>query len=472
MPVEEDGSAYFEAPVAKQLIFQVLDENLMAVQSMRSVAFVHPGEQLSCVGCHEHTHGAPSRDDPPLALRRPPSKLEPECGPVEPVSYYRQIKPIFEKTCLPCHQAKGKGPQDMRYESLKEDYTFWFSGAMFTQMTTDYSGVHGGSRTIPGRFGAWASKIGQTLLSESHRKHVAREERHQVIQWIDCNSLRLGAYIREEAQLKGELVWPTLDVDPENAQGIDETAPALAGNFWHENTYGPFPVLFSEHVHDRVAIMDRSGEIVWEYGVPHPQDVWMLDNGNILVAYTHGVREVTRDKQIVWEYRTEAPNEIPNCQPLPNGNVMIGIVGECRLIEVNRRGEMVHQVRLSTTETTPHAQFRMCRKTAEGTYLVPFTAEGAVREYDRDGTVIREFPRRPTPVAALRLENGNTLISADRAVAEYAPDGTVVWELRQHDIPDVQIGVFAGLTRLANGDTIVCNWNTRDNRGQNGRAYL
>ena len=125
----------------------------------------------------------------------------------------------------------------------------------------------------------------------------------------------------------------------------------------------------------------------------------MLNNGNILATYYQGVREVTRDKEVVWEYRTESPNEIPNCQPLPNGNVLIGIVGECRLIEVNREGEIVHQVQLSTTEKTPHAQFRMCRKTQEGTYLVPFTAEGAVREYNRHGTIVREFPRRPTPVA-------------------------------------------------------------------------
>lgn len=471
VPVEEDGSAYFEAPVAKQLIFQVLDENFMAVQSMRSVAFAHPGEPLSCLGCHENPQRAPEKHTTPLALRRAPSKLEPECGPVEPVSYYRQIKPIFEKTCLPCHREKGKGLQDMSYENLKEDYTFWFSGAMFTDMTTAYSGVHGGSRTIPGRFGARASKIGQALLDERHRQAVSPEERHQVIQWIDCNSLRLGSFIREEAQLKGELVWPCMDVDPANVQGIDGTEPGLRENFWHENTWGPYPILFSEHVHDRVAIMNKAGDIVWEYPVPHPQDVWMLPNGNILTTYYQGVREVTRDKQVVWEYTTETPNEIPNCQPLPDGNTLIGIVGECRLIEVNRQGEMVHEVKLSTTEETPHAQFRMCRKTPEGTYLVPFTAEGAVREYDGNGNIIREFPRRPSPVCAIRLENGNTLITADRAVTEYAPDDRVVWELRDHDIPDIEIGVFAGIHRLENGNTIVCNWNTRDTEDRTG-AHL
>ncbi len=350
----------------------------------------------------------------------------------------------------------------MRYEALRDDYTFWFSGAMFTQMTTDYSGVHGGSRTIPGRFGARASKIGQALLTESHRKRVSSTDRHQVIQWIDCNSLRLGSFTNEAAQLRGELVWPQLDVDPDNVVGIDTSQPPLQGNFWHENTYGPFPVLFSEHANNRVAIMNRSGDIVWEYPVPHPQDVWMLENGNILTTYYQGVREVTRDKQVVWEYKTKKPNEIPNCQPLPNGNIMIGIVGECRLIEVNRQGEIAHQVQLSTTKETPHAQFRMCRKTPENTYLVPFTAEGAVREYDHEGTVIREFPPRPTPVAALRLRNGNTLISAGGTVTEYAPDDRVVWELTEHDIPGVNIGILAGISRLRNGNTMVCNWNARD----------
>jgi hypothetical protein len=257
-------------------------------------------------------------------------------------------------------------------------------------------------------------------------------------------------------------------VDPRNVLGVEGSPPGLKGNFWHENTYGPFNLLISEHEHNRVAILNEKGEIVWEYPVPHPQDVWMLPNGNILTTYYQGVREVTRDKQVVWEYTTRKPNEIPNCQPLPDGNVMIGILGECRLIEVNRKGEVVHQVQLSTTEKRPHEQFRMCRKTPEGTYLVPFMAEGAVREYDRDGKVIHEFLRKPKPVGALRLENGHTLISAGRAVTEYDSKDNVVWELAENDIPDIAIGVLAGIQRLDNGDTLVCNWNTRDADGKDG----
>jgi len=75
-------------------------------------------------------------------------------------------------------------------------------------------------------------------------------------------------------------------------------------------------------------------------------------------------------------------------------------------------------------------------------------------------------------VCALRLENGNTLISADRAVTEYDRDDNVVWELREHDILDIEIGAPAGIHRLDNGNTLVCNWNTRDTGYKNGAHIL
>jgi hypothetical protein len=192
----------------------------------------------------------------------------------------------------------------------------------------------------------------------------------------------------------------------------------------------------------------------------------------VLTTYAQGVREVTRDKKVVWEYTTQKPNEIPSCQPLPDGNVLIGIVGECRLIEVDRQGRIVHQVQLSTPVREPHAQFRMCRKTPEGTYLVPFTAEGAVREYDRDGKVIREFPSQPSPVCALRLSDGRTLISGGQTVTEYDREGNVIWQVNPDWLPDVNVGILAGVQRLPNGDTIVCNWNAQDGGGKDGAHIM
>jgi hypothetical protein len=53
VPVESDGSASFRAPTGVGLYFQALDEKGLAIQTMRSATYLHPGETLSCRGCHE-----------------------------------------------------------------------------------------------------------------------------------------------------------------------------------------------------------------------------------------------------------------------------------------------------------------------------------------------------------------------------------------------------------------------------------
>ena len=63
VPVEEDGSAYFEVPANEAVYFQALDKNLMEVRRMRSHVTLRPGETRGCVGCHEtpsrHARGRP-----------------------------------------------------------------------------------------------------------------------------------------------------------------------------------------------------------------------------------------------------------------------------------------------------------------------------------------------------------------------------------------------------------------------------
>jgi len=68
VPVEADGSAYFRAPAGLPLNFQALDERGQAIQIMRSVTYLQPGETTGCVGCHEsRTTAPPRRSGVPLA---------------------------------------------------------------------------------------------------------------------------------------------------------------------------------------------------------------------------------------------------------------------------------------------------------------------------------------------------------------------------------------------------------------------
>ena len=59
VPVYEDGSAFFTVPADRNIYFQALDEAFMEIQRMRTFVNFEPGEQRSCIGCHEHRRQAP-----------------------------------------------------------------------------------------------------------------------------------------------------------------------------------------------------------------------------------------------------------------------------------------------------------------------------------------------------------------------------------------------------------------------------
>ena len=94
VPVESDGSAYFRAPAGKPIYFQAVDADGRAVQSMRSVTYLQPGEQASCVGCHEHRTTAPTARTTTLAGHREPSPIIPGPDGSKPFSYALLVQPI------------------------------------------------------------------------------------------------------------------------------------------------------------------------------------------------------------------------------------------------------------------------------------------------------------------------------------------------------------------------------------------
>jgi hypothetical protein len=224
VPVEKDGSVYCEAPVGKEIYFQLLDENGHAVHSMRAGAFVHPGEQLTCLGCHEDKWEAPPAMAMPIALTRAPSKLEPDAGGVEPVNFYRLAKPVLDKKCLPCHTSKNKGP-NMSYSSLS-NYAFWWPGPGTPYVNGDITTAkHGGSRTMPGKFGAISSSLLSHLGPSHNDVSLTDEEIRRITLWLDCNSNELGAYTKVNDQKSGKLVWPELDCDSKNPTGVESDRP-------------------------------------------------------------------------------------------------------------------------------------------------------------------------------------------------------------------------------------------------------
>ncbi len=107
VPVEPDGSAYFEVPALKSVFFVALDRHDLAVKRMHSFVVMQPGETTSCVGCHE-----PRTNTPRTALlaslqamKRPPSPIQKFDGIPDVIDFPRDVQPILDRHCVKCHSA-------------------------------------------------------------------------------------------------------------------------------------------------------------------------------------------------------------------------------------------------------------------------------------------------------------------------------------------------------------------------------
>jgi hypothetical protein len=228
VPVEADGSAHFTVPARLPVFFQAIDPDGLAITSMRSATQFMPGEQHSCMGCHDSRYSTPpaTRAGAPLALRREPSRIVPEVDGTAPFSYPRLVQPVLDRNCADCHKQHadvappldaglathpGGGGMNRQttyytsYISLAPKYGFYDYGGRDWNDPKWY-------RTTPGEFGARASRLYRMLRDGHHGVELSDEDMHRIVLWLDSVSLFYGVYEQEGglAQLRGEVAQPTL----------------------------------------------------------------------------------------------------------------------------------------------------------------------------------------------------------------------------------------------------------------------
>ena len=235
VPVEEDGSARFEAPVNIPFYIQALDEEGVAVQTMRSATYVHPGETLTCLGCHEGRFNTSRNEDAvtPTAFTRAPSTIKPEMDGTNPFNYPRLVQTILDKHCVECHEqgAKegktfelGRGPEDQyfltSYINLRPYVYVNGNGNANPDAPVKFQPHSGGAwnsfapaKTMPGQFGANRSPLWKLVKEGHYDVTLSPEERRALALWMDNNCDFFGAYELEtmQAQRHGEIVQPTLE---------------------------------------------------------------------------------------------------------------------------------------------------------------------------------------------------------------------------------------------------------------------
>jgi hypothetical protein len=219
----------------------------------------------------------------------------------------------------------------------------------------------------------------------------------------------------------------------------------------------------------------RDGKVVWQYSIPMRtqsqsvqefDDVTRLSNGNIVFACMSGAGIITPEKNLIWVFNCPEGAETHSCQPIGKDSVLLVLnANPAKVLIINTAtNTILKEILIPTTTINTHGQFRHVRITQNGTIMVPLLSENKVVEYTLDGKEIWSVNAK-SPWSAIRLHNGNTLISGDHSnyTREVNMKGETVWELTQSDVP---FKLFNNQTanRLANGNTVISNWCAGNNK--------
>ena len=207
-----------------------------------------------------------------------------------------------------------------------------------------------------------------------------------------------------------------------------------------------------EHEHVIEIIDYATKKVTWQYGVlgrpgtseghlNYPDDAYKLPNGNVIVADIRNCRiiEIAPDKRIVRQAgvtgRCEAKPPMlssPNGDtPLGNGHLLVSTIGDHSLIELDENWTPIFKISLPISYPSDP------QPTKSGDFLVAsYTRPGRIIQIARDGTIIWDYAgdgdgglNRPS--LAIELPNGNVMANDDlnhRVIVIDKAGKRVVWQ--------------------------------------------
>ena len=210
----DDGSFNIQVPANTSIELQTLDADGMALQSCNWV-WAKNHEPRGCIGCHEDGELTPENMFVE-ALQRPSLSLCPPPERRRTVEFLRDVMPIIQNRCVPCHDADGATPRlDGGTELVEESNgRSYFNRAYRNLLRTrknegdeSFAGLYvhpGRARTSPlvwHVFGRNTSRSWDTQFVNGAAKRIPTDngepiseaERKTLIEWIDTGALWTGA---------------------------------------------------------------------------------------------------------------------------------------------------------------------------------------------------------------------------------------------------------------------------------------
>jgi outer membrane protein assembly factor BamB len=256
----------------------------------------------------------------------------------------------------------------------------------------------------------------------------------------------------------------------EPCAGLEMHPFLYAGEFQNQN---------GDYFDNQRVYLVMDGKVVWTYSATKASvrgrlvelgDVSMTANGNIVMSLGWGgAREIVpdfknpADSKIVWS--CSADEQIHTAQPVRADKIFV--IDNSKRPKARLYDQTIGTVRawdLPTVSSDAHGMFRHCRLLADGNLLIAHMNMAQVVEYDSANmSPIWTCRNMPNAWAAVRLQNGDTLISGNenKWVREVNPQGQIVWEFSKSDLPagsEINLGNIQECDRLANGNTVICTW--------------
>ncbi len=196
VPIEADGSAHFVVPANRNVYFEVLDARHQEIQRMRSVVCLKPGEQRTCVGCHESRNTAPPNRLIDALDREPSRPREPPWGQ-RIISYLRDVQPLVSARCTRCHTHDRMANGVILTDDLTDQFTVAYEELLpYLSVAISNRWDHPDDvyARPPYTYGSKASRLMTLLDSGHHDVELTEEDRLRLVNWIDANAVYYDRY--------------------------------------------------------------------------------------------------------------------------------------------------------------------------------------------------------------------------------------------------------------------------------------
>jgi len=406
VPVYEDGSALFKVPANTPIAIQPLNDRGEAVALMRSWFVAMPGENASCVGCHESVNSGPP-PKPSLAMRRAPSEIKPWNGPARGFSFRREVQPVLDRYCVGCHDGKNPAMPNFRGDQRPFELTrnkrggFQFDGAYaalmpYVRRPGPESDFH---LLVPMEYHVSTSELFQMLRKGHHCVQLDADAWERLVTWVDLNVPCHGTWgeqcrrpIEEVAALRRQFrqQFAGLAEDPERYPDTVASAP-------------PVPFIAPSPPVQRVAVVEAKA------------DNWPFDAAD------------ARRRQVAVGLPTEVKIDLDGV-PLvlvlvPAGEFVMGDANGCPDEQPPTRVRIARPFYMSKYEIT-NEQYRKFDPSHDSGYLSHFNKDQSTRgeplNRDRQPVVRVSWQRAMEFCAWLYQRTGQKFFLPTEAQWEYA----------------------------------------------------